>query len=714
MRHKCSINADLGLRSGDHVCCLYENEQQRAEVIIPFISQGIAAGERVLYLGEPGSMAALRGELDPLLAGTGTATNDPLVVISRDRMGISRKHFEPEMVLNLLEREIRRAASAGYRSLRVVSEMSWILEAVSSATLLIEYESRLDEFLQLNPVSTICLYDRKHFDADLLMGALHCHPLVMVDNEALRNVYYVPSEELLSPKRTELMIERSLDSLRTIRRAELIQKDNEARYRELVAVSPNAVMLVKDGAIASMNRSATKLFGADSEGELTGRSLVDLVEAGSLEDTQQCFRLVEEGQVIPPREMVIRRLDGGSVITESAAMPLELGGVHYALVVSTDVTLERRMAEELRNSESRFRAVVELAPSMVMIHQDGCFTYLNPAALEKFGAGSLGELIGAPFRARFPARYRDGALGEGDGSAADERVTAVIEQRLLRLDGVPFDVELAAIPLSFGSQRLNLVVAHDITERKRAEKEIRRLNEELERLIAVRTVEYERTDRELVDFCYAISHELRAPVARLQGFSEALREECADCKEEQSKFFMERIEVASLQLQKVIESILTLSRLSRVELKNEEVNLSGVARQVVTTLLDVHPERQVEFVIAPDVTATGDPLLLSICLENLLVNAHKYTSRSGSARIEFGTGWQRGGVAHYVRDNGVGFDMAYADQLFVPFQRLHRQEEYAGTGIGLAIVQRIVERHGGSVWAEAIEGEGATFWFTLR
>ena len=244
-------------------------------------------------------------------------------------------------------------------------------------------------------------------------------------------------------------------------------------------------------------------------------------------------------------------------------------------------------------------------------------------------------------------------------------------------------------------------------------REIVRLNEELARVLAERTEERDFSNRELEAFCYSISHELRAPIARLQGFCEAIREECPTDGDSTLDFYLKRITVASHQLRHVVDAILLLSRLSKTEISNERVNLSDLAEQIASEyVLAEHPRRLV-FKIEPGLEACGDRQLLTICLENLLGNAVKYTTRTAEPLIEFGKELLDGGEAYYVRDNGAGFNMAFVEKLFKPFLRLHAESEFPGTGIGLVTVARIIERHGGRVWAEGKEGDGATFWFTI-
>jgi len=254
------------------------------------------------------------------------------------------------------------------------------------------------------------------------------------------------------------------------------------------------------------------------------------------------------------------------------------------------------------------------------------------------------------------------------------------------------------------------VVFEDISERKRAEENIRRLNANLESLVEERTTELLRSNRDLASFCYAISHELRAPVARLKGLSQALQEDWTENPAD-AAYCAKRIEVASIELQRVINSVLQLSRLSQASFVPLPLNLSVIAGEIAAALTSENPQRQVEFSIAADLKASGDPALVRLCLENLLGNACKYTGRESVARIEFGRDADR--QAFFVKDNGIGFDMSQADNMFEPFIRLHREEEFNGSGIGLATVQRIIERHGGRIWAESAPGEGATFYFRL-
>jgi PAS domain S-box-containing protein len=250
----------------------------------------------------------------------------------------------------------------------------------------------------------------------------------------------------------------------------------------------------------------------------------------------------------------------------------------------------------------------------------------------------------------------------------------------------------------------------DITDLKRIEEKIKQLNEDLQR----RAVELEALNNELESFSYSVSHDLRAPLRAIDGFSQALLDEHADKLDEDGKNFLWRVRGASQRMAQLIDDLLNLSRVTRSEIRHEVVNLSALAKIIAEELQAAQPGRNVEFIVREGLFAKGDARLFRILLDNLLGNAFKFTGKLQSPRIEFGITNRNGEPVYFVQDNGAGFDMTYANKLFGAFQRLHSQTDFPGTGIGLAIVQRIVHRHGGRVWAEGEGGKGATFYFTLK
>jgi len=252
-------------------------------------------------------------------------------------------------------------------------------------------------------------------------------------------------------------------------------------------------------------------------------------------------------------------------------------------------------------------------------------------------------------------------------------------------------------------------VTQDITERRQAEKELEGQRNELARSNAGLI----EANNELESFSYSVSHDLRAPLRTIDGFSHALLEDCADRLDDAGKTHLHRIRAATQRMGLLIDDLLNLSRLSRTEMHRQSLDISALARSIAGDLQKAQPERQIELRIEKGLKTTADPGLLRVVLENLLSNAWKFTSKRASARIEFGIARDNGTPAYFVRDDGAGFDPAYADRLFGAFQRLHATTEFAGTGIGLATVQRIVHRHGGRIWAESAVDRGATFYFTM-
>ena len=254
-----------------------------------------------------------------------------------------------------------------------------------------------------------------------------------------------------------------------------------------------------------------------------------------------------------------------------------------------------------------------------------------------------------------------------------------------------------------------LTIVRDITEQKQAEEALKKEHEEGEK----KTHQFQVVIDELESFAYSVSHDLRAPLRSIDGFSEILLEHYNDRLDDEGKDYLNRVRLASQRMSVLIDDLLNLSRVTRDEMHHENVNLSALAQKLTRELQESEPERHVNFTIARGLVAKGDANLLRVALENLLGNAWKFSRTREWARIEFGRARTNGQHAYFVRDNGVGFDMAYADKLFGAFQRLHSLNEFEGSGIGLATVRRIVNRHGGTIWAKSAVDQGATFYFTL-
>lgn|GEM_PF-6243185 len=301
--------------------------------------------------------------------------------------------------------------------------------------------------------------------------------------------------------------------------------------------------------------------------------------------------------------------------------------------------------------------------------------------------------------------YRTGKLPRWHGEFAVRHPDGTV--RWLQDDAIPV--------LDESAQRVigSLGILHDITERKESERRIRSLNSELEARVRERTSDLQRTVSDLESFTYTVAHDLREPIRAISLLAGLIKEDSSTQVEPMTIDSLDRIEQSAQRLSRLVDGMLKLSRVSRTEITKEDVNLSAIAEDVAAHLMALRPYRDLRFRIEPDVLAHGDPDLLRSLIENLLSNAAKFSCQVDQPLIEFGATESKGRRVYFVKDNGVGFDPRYADKLFRPFERLHDSSDFPGSGVGLATVQRVVERHGGTVWASSGSGEGATFFFEL-
>lgn len=356
--------------------------------------------------------------------------------------------------------------------------------------------------------------------------------------------------------------------------------------------------------------------------------------------------------------------------------------------------LVQARTQELAKSEAKYKALVDHAQVGIGIHQDFRMFFANRQLLFMLGYEE-DELFNLPISRLIHPDEVKMALSRASDRYYGQEVIEIYEIRVLRKDGSVMPSIISNALIEYEGNAATLITVVDTTETK--------LRKELE-----------QANQELVMFAYCVSHDLRAPLRSIDGFSQALLEDYADKLDAEGQDFLRRIRAASQRMSIFIDAILQLTRIGRSELKHEEFNLSQVVQDIAIEFEVTYPDRQVEFVIESDIIATGDPALLRTTLENLIGNAFIFTRGCDNAKIEFGLLRQDKRTVYYVRDNGAGFDMKYANKLFTPFQRLHNSEEFEGTGVGLASVQRIIQRHGGRIWADSAVNHGTAFYFTLE
>lgn len=481
--------------------------------------------------------------------------------------------------------------------------------------------------------------------------------------------------------------------------ASLVKSSNDA----IICISPEEIITV-------WSDSAEQMFGYTAQ-EAVGQSWKLISHAQTFEDQRGTLHYLKRGQVIQNLEVVLRHKNGYPLDIEVSAFPLidEDGKVYAITGFHRDISARKQHERERLITQARLQAIMDNTPAVVFLKDiDGKYLVVNRRFEELLGV-EPGSMLGKADSDFFPKdyaerfRYRDQLVISAGASMQFEEVFHQADGEHYYLANI-----FALVDSSGRSYGIGGIVT-EITERKKAEEQISLLNFTLTR----QTEELEATNKELESFSYTVSHDLRAPLRAITGFSQVIQEDHSSQLDEKGQDFFKRIKKAADDMGILIDDILSLSRVTRREMQVAPVNLSELAEEVIAGLRKAQPSRYVDVIIAPSLQVTGDRHLLRIVLENLLNNAWKYSGKREHAEIVLDVTRKENELIFFVRDNGAGFDMQYAGKLFGAFQRLHHAGEFEGTGIGLATVQRIIRRHGGKVWAEAAVDKGAVFYFTL-
>ncbi len=486
----------------------------------------------------------------------------------------------------------------------------------------------------------------------------------------------------------------------------------EASLDPLVTISPQGKITdVNKATEDATGRSRSELIGTDfadyfTEPERASAGYKQVFSAGSVIDYPLAIRHAS-GRVTDV-------LYNASVYRDEKA---EIAGVFAA---ARDITERKRAEDQLRASEQRYRTLVDaINDGLMLVDENTIITYVNANFAQMLGYAEA-EIVGHP-----TPEFMDEATGRLIPAAVERRKAGIAERyeiAWVRRDGRRLPTMLSARPI-FDQERHyrgSLSVVTDLTEAKRAERELERYRQHLEELVETRTADLskanallEAANKELEAFSYSVSHDLRAPLRAIDGFSRILLEDYADKLDAEGQRVANVVRDSAQKMNRLIDDILAFSRVGRVEMERGKIDMDALAHAVLRDLAPLTAGRKLSVEIKPLPPALGDLAMMERVWTNLLDNAIKFTGPKEPAIIEFGARTEGKEIVYYVRDNGVGFDMQYVEKLFGVFQRLHGVEEFPGTGIGLAIVKRIIARHGGRVWAEGKVNEGATFYFAL-
>ncbi len=534
--------------------------------------------------------------------------------------------------------------------------------------------------------------------------------LVVMDGAPIRSRAEVASLVSVFAARAAAELER-------IRADAELQRSSE-RFSKVFATSPIpiAISSLAEGRYADVNPAYEGTFGWKRE-EVLGRTSLDIHLWPSAEERQRWVALLSATQRAQDFETVLLTRAGDPLSVLVSAEILELEGVPHIINFVHDQTQRKRAEDAKHTALERFEAIFQNTPNVAIQGYDARYTLMhwNRASETLYGLPAR-EAIGLDTRALLRHAPETAAKLEAaiDAVFASGQPAEPGEWRIPFPDGREIWVLSTLFPVFSGGAVVEVFFMDvDITDMKRSAEAVGRLNVELEARVATRTAELAALNKELESFSYTVSHDLRAPLRSIDGFGRLLEQDYADRLDDAGRDYILRMRRAAQRLAQLIDDLLELTRLDRADIRPAEIDLSALAAEIVEELRQGAPQRRIGVSIETGLVARGDPQLVRIVLQNLLDNAWKYTGKVEDARVRFGCERADWECVYFVRDNGVGFDMAFADKLFAPFQRLHSTHDFEGTGVGLASVARIIKRHGGSIWAESVPGQGATFRFTL-
>ncbi len=497
-------------------------------------------------------------------------------------------------------------------------------------------------------------------------------------------------------------------------------RESENLFRKLYEDGANGmVMANRDFKFLKANKTFCQLTGYLEE-ELQQLSFADITHPDDrAKDLHHVKKMMSGETDVYRTEKRYVRKDGQTFWAQLTVSPINdiNGQILYFVGIIVNVTDHKVAENRLAESEERFRKAFEDAPLGVAITGliDKQFKSVNHSLCEMLGY-TEDELMQLTIE---DVTYPDDRANDSEvvRNLLEEKIQKhIIEKRYVRKNGEIIWGLLALTKISntMGKRDYAVTMIKDITDRKHAEEELRKLNEDLEKRVKTRTIQLEDSYKEMEAFSYSVSHDLRAPLRGIDGWSLALQEEYGTVIDEKGQTYLNTVRSETQRMGRLIDDMLNLSRLSRTAMRIERVELSDLAASIASRIQKTDKKRSVQFRIEQGLFAQCDITLMEVVLTNLFENAFKFTSQMEQTIIEFGRTELNGESLYYVRDNGAGFDMTFADKLFKVFQRLHKVSEFPGTGVGLAIVQRIIHRHGGRVWADSKINEGATFYFTLK
>ncbi|TLD41440.1 MAG: Sensory box histidine kinase [Candidatus Jettenia ecosi] len=695
---------------GTHLSLFYQTREDLIDILVPYFKAGLENNEFCMWItSEPLAVEEAKSAMKKTLPDfEHYIIKKQAEIISYNEWYLKDGIFNLQEVLNGLVDKLSQAKTKGYDGMRITGNTAWLEKKDWKS--FADYEEAIDNVLSYYPMMAICSYSLDKCRAYEIIDVVRNHQFALIKREG------------------KLELIQNIEKKRV---REALQKSEE-KYRILYETIKDGIVATDmDGHILECNEAYAGMLGYSKE-EIKNTAkfpsenpypVLRIAQDGTILYANSSGKFFlhewncEVGQCIPDflYQFITRafhtkaikkgiEMNHGDRIFSFTIVPVK--DTPYVNLYGVDITERKQMEEGLRKLSN---AVEQNPCSIIITNTGGKIEYVNSKFVQLTGY-TFDEVVG-----KNPRILKSGKTP----IEVYEQLWSVITSGNVwhgefvnkKKNGELYweSASVSPIKKADGTIAHFVAIKEDVTEQKRFENELRKQRDQLEYLTAQLTA----ANKELEAFCYSVSHDLRAPLRGIDGFSKALMEDYADTLDEQGKNYLHRIRTASQRMGQLINDLLNLSRITRSEMRRKEVDLSAMVKTLALELREKQPERRVEFIVADELIANGDPQLLRIAMENLLNNAWKFTKTCMHAKIEFGFTRRNGSLVYFIRDNGAGFDMAYIDKLFAAFQRLHSSSEFEGTGIGLATVQRIIQRHGGKIWAEGEVNKGATFYFTL-